>query len=171
MHLQRRVVPSDNASAALRVLRAHDLAEDFLIKGTRADCTKEQDREAVLGHSHLVLTVLHHSIDAKYHGGVVADSIGVVDMQEGVVCIDGEGGRGGGSDGGGSGGGRRHRSGSSALLLGGLLCWKRLHLGRHGGVVVVVGGSIDGGGGGVGDGISIVNVVVDALFIAGGLLV
>ena len=121
LHLQRRVVP-------LTVLHAHDLAEDLLIEGPRGDCTNEQDREgeAVLGLSHLVLTLLHRSIDVKYHFVsivVVVDSVSVVVIREGVRCIDGEGGCGGG----GSGGGRRLRSGSGDILLGGLpLCWNRL---------------------------------------------
>ena len=164
MHLQCRVVPSDDARAALAVLCAHDLAEDRLIKGPRGDCTNEQHQEAVLGHLHLVLTLLHRSIDAKYHLGVVVDSVSLVVICEGVSCIDGEGGCGGDS-----GGDRWRRlcSGSGDILLGGLLCWNRLHRGRHGGVVIVVGGSIVGSG--VGDGIGI--VVIDALFVANDFIV
>ena len=136
----------------------------------------KRDQEAILvGHSHLVLTLLHRSIDAKYHVGVVVDSSGIVLGREGVRCIDGEGGRGGC---GGGGRGRRLRSGSGAILLGGLLVRrKRLHLGRHGGVVVVGGGGggdvvcgvvVGVGVGGVGGG---VGIVVDALFVGGNFLV
>jgi len=78
---------------------------------------------------------LHHSIDAKYHVDIVVNSVSVVVIREGVRCIDEEEGRGGGG-----GGGRRLRSSSGDILLGGLLCWNRLHRGRHGGVVVVVRG-------------------------------
>ena len=116
-------------NAALTVLHAHDLAEDLLIEGPRGDCTNERDREgeAVLGLSHLVLTLLHRSIDVKYHFVsivVVVDSVSMVVISEGVRCINGEGGCGGG--GGGSGGGRRLCSGNGDILLGGLpLCWNR----------------------------------------------
>jgi hypothetical protein len=111
---------------------------------------------------------LHRSFDAKYYVGVVVGSVsvvvgsvGVVMGREGVFCIDGEGGRGGCG-----GGGRRLPSGSGDILLGGL-CWKRLHLGRHGGVVVFVVDSFIGGGVvGV-----VVSVVVDALFVGGDFLV
>ncbi len=136
---------------------------------------KEQNREAVLGHTHLVITFLHRSVDAKYYVGVVVGSYGVVMCCEGVFCINGEGGRGGG--GGGSGGGRRLRRGSGHILLGGLRR-KRLHLGRHGGVVVV-GGVGDGGdvfsGGNVFGGGNVVyggvGVVIDALFVVGNFLI
>ncbi len=60
MHLKRRVVPSDDACAALSVLHAHDLAEDLLVKSH-----VEQDREAVLGHSHLILVRLHRSVKTR----------------------------------------------------------------------------------------------------------
>ena len=60
MHLQRRAVPSDNACAALSALHAHDLAEDLLVKSH-----VEQDREAVLGHSHLILVRLHRSVKTQ----------------------------------------------------------------------------------------------------------
>ena len=87
---------------------------------------RDREGEAVLGLSHLVLTLLHRSIDVKYHFVsivVVVDSVSMVVIREGVRCIDGEGGCGGG----GSGGGRRLRSGSGDILLGGLpLCWNRL---------------------------------------------
>jgi hypothetical protein len=153
-------------------LRAHDLPEDLLIEGKRGDSTKERDREAVLGHTYLVLTFLHRSVDAKYYVGVVVGSYGVVMGREGVFCIDGEGGRGGGGGGGGSGGGRRLRRGSGHILLGGLRR-KRLHLGRHGGVVVIGGvgdgGDVFGGGGNVVCGG--VGVVINALFVVGDFLV
>ena len=164
------VVPSNDTRAALVVLQANYLPEDPLIEGTTGDSTNERDREAVLGHSHLVLTLLHRSVDAKYYVGVVVGSVGVVIGsvgvvmgREGVFCIDGEGGRGGCG-----GGGRRLRSGSGNNLLVGL-CRKSLHLGRHGGVVVVVWDSFIGSGvvaviGGVGVG-------VDALFVGGDFLV
>ena len=87
----------------------------------------EQDQEAVLGHSHLVLALLHCSVDAKNYVNVVVDSVGVVMGREGVFCIDRKGGCCGGGSGG-CGWGERHRSGSGALLLGGLL-WKRLFVG------------------------------------------
>jgi hypothetical protein len=159
----------NNARAALVVLSAHNLVEDPLIEGHRGDCTNEQDREAVLGHTHLVLTLLHRSVDAKYYVGVVIGSFGVAMGREGVFCIDGEGGRGGGGD----GGGRRLCRGSGHILLDGLRR-KRLHLGRHGGIVaVVIGGG--GGGGGVVVGVGVVSigggVVVDALFVEGDFLV
>jgi hypothetical protein len=164
LHLQRRVVPSDDARAALAVLRANYLPEDPLIEGMTGDSTNKQDREAVLGHFHLVLTLLHRSVDAKYYVGVVVGSVGVVlgsvgvvMGREGVFCIDGEG-----ACGGYGGGGRRLRSGSGDILLGGL-CWKRLHLGRHGGVVVFVVDSFIGGGVvGV-----VVSVVVTAVVVVG----
>jgi hypothetical protein len=149
--------------------------KDPFVKGHRGDCTNEQDREAVLGHTHLVLTLLHRSVDSKYYVGVVVGSFGVVMGREGVFCIDGEGGRGGG---GGDGRGRRLCRGSGHILLGGLRR-KRLHLGRHGGVVAVVVGGGSGGGGvvvGVGVvGVAVVGVgggiVVDALFVEGDFLV
>jgi hypothetical protein len=170
LHRQRRVVPSSDARAALAVLRAHNLADDLLIEGYRGDCTNEQDQEAVLGHTHLVLTLLHHSVDVKYYIVVVIGSFGVVMGREGVFCIDGEGGRGGGG-GGGDGEGRRLCRGSDHILLGGLR-QKRLPLGRHGGIVVIVvgGGSSDvfGSGNVVCSG---VGVVVDALFLEGDFLV
>jgi hypothetical protein len=135
----------------------------------------KRDQEAVLiGHSHLVLTLLHRSIDTKYHVGVVVDCVSVVVICEGVHCIDGEGGGGGGGGGGGSGGGRRLCSGSGDILLGVFLCWNRLHdRGRHGGVVIVIGGSVLGGGVGVGLGVSVnyFGVVIDALFVGGDFLV
>ncbi len=107
---------------------------------------------------------------AKYHVGVVVDSVGVVGRYVGVFCIDGEGCR---SNGGG-GGGRRYRS-SGALPLGGLL-WKWLHLGRHGGVVVIVEGSVVGGSGvdvvgGVGVGVAGIALFAVTLFIVGDFLV
>jgi hypothetical protein len=139
------VVPSDDARAALAVFPPHDFPDDLLVEGTRGDHTNQRDQEAVLGHSHLVHTLIHCSIDAKYPVGIVIDSVGVVVICEGVPCIDGEGGRGSG----GSGGGRRLRIGSGAILLGGLL-WKKLQLGRHGGVVVFVVGGSNAGGGGIG---------------------
>jgi hypothetical protein len=123
--------------AALVVFPPHDFPEDLLIEGTRGDSTNERDQEAVLGHSYLVLTHLHRSVDAKYCVGVVIGSDDVVAIREGVVCVDGEGGRGG--CGGGSVGRRLHSS-SGGILLGGLR-WRRLHLGQHGGV--------SGGGGNV----------------------
>jgi len=102
---------------SVAVLHAHYLAEDLLAKGPRADCTSERHREAVLGHSHLILTLFHRSVDAKYYVGIVVDSVGVVMGREGAVCFNGEGLRGGG----GGGEGRRLRSGSGGILLGGLV--------------------------------------------------
>ncbi len=64
-----------------------DLVEDLLVEGPRADCKSKQDQEAVLRHSHLVLTLLHLSVDAKYYVGVVVDSVGVVGDREGVFCL------------------------------------------------------------------------------------
>ena len=58
--------------------------EDLLVKGTRADCTSERDQEAVLGHLHLVLALLHRSDDVKYYVGVVVDYFGVVGDRKGV---------------------------------------------------------------------------------------
>ena len=128
MYFKRLEFPGNDASAALTVLCAHDLAEDLLIEGPRAVCTKERERAAItiIGQSHPVLTFLHHSVDVKCHISVVVDSVGVVGDREGVFCLDGE----------------------SALPLGGLLCWG-LHLGRHDGEVVVVGGIIVSSGLGV----------------------
>ena len=62
--------------------------EDLLVEGPRSDCMPERDQEAVLGHSHLVLTLLHLSVDAKYYVGVVVDSVGIVGDREGVFCLD-----------------------------------------------------------------------------------
>ena len=65
-------------SAALAVILTHDFPEDLLVTRTRADCTKKQDQEAVLGHSHLALTLLHCSIEAKYQVGVVVVGVALI---------------------------------------------------------------------------------------------
>jgi len=160
LRLQRRVVSSNDASAALTVIIAHDFVLDFLIKRTRGDCTDKRDQEAILGHLNLILTLLHRTIDAKNYVGVVIDSFGVVMGREGVSCIDGEAGCGGG----GGGWGGRVCSGSGTLLLGGSLFWNRLYLGRHGCVFDVVGGGSVVGGVDVFVGVVGV-IVVDALFV------
>jgi hypothetical protein len=43
---------------------------------------------AVLSHSHLILTLLHRSVDAKYFVGVVVDSVSLVMGREGFFCLD-----------------------------------------------------------------------------------
>ena len=73
--------------------------EDLLIEVVpRADCTKEQERAAVLCHLHLILILLHRFVYAKHHVDIVVDSVGVlllvlVGHREAVSGLDGETGR------------------------------------------------------------------------------
>jgi hypothetical protein len=90
LHLQRRVIPDDDVSAALMLIQFHDFALDFFTKGPCVDCAKEQEQEAILSHSHLVLTLIHHAINMDHHAGVVVCAVGIVGYREGVSCLDEE---------------------------------------------------------------------------------
>jgi hypothetical protein len=88
LHLLHSVVPGDDASAALVVVVLHYFFEDDLIKRFCTDCADKQSQAAIFGHSHLVLTVFHHSAHMDHHIGIVVLAGCIVGDGEGVLRLD-----------------------------------------------------------------------------------
>jgi hypothetical protein len=89
-HFQCRVIPGDNASAAFAVIIFHDFFSDFFIKRPCVDCANEREQVAILGHLHLILTLLHCAIHSDHHAGAVVRTISIVGYCKGVGCLYGE---------------------------------------------------------------------------------
>jgi hypothetical protein len=86
--LLHRVVPGNDASAAIVVVVLHYFFKYDFIKRFCTDCADKQDQAAIFGHLHLVLTVFHCSVHMEHYVGVVVLASCVEGDGEGVFRLD-----------------------------------------------------------------------------------